>query len=91
MDNIDYECPCCSIGTKDPTILECPDCHSKPNPIADLGERSQMTKKDYIAIAKILHEEYDHNGSLIERLIEYFSSENPRFDEFKFRKAAWGR
>ena len=56
-----------------------------------------MSKKDYIAIAKII-KLWSYNSScdkiivigqfgFVEDLIEYLKRDNPRFDEKKFREA----
>ena len=50
-----------------------------------------MTKKDYIAIARIIKgmtgfKLIDRPG-LVKNLSEYFASQNPRFDPEKFAKA----
>lgn len=50
----------------------------------NLGE---VTKSDFIAIAKILSSECAP-PSIAKRLSDYFGSQNPRFDEARFRKAA---
>lgn len=53
-----------------------------------------MTKKDYIAIAKIIDESTDSFGriikaNLVDKLSRYFRTTNPRFDEVKFRLACY--
>lgn len=49
----------------------------------NLGE---VTKQDFIAIAKILCTERAP-ASLSQRFAGYFGSQNPRFDEARFLKA----
>ena len=46
-----------------------------------------MTKKDYIAIAKILKEYGDKEHMLLLKLCELFKKDNENFDADKFIKA----
>lgn len=53
-----------------------------------------MTKKDYQAIARVIHgalvKEYDGNGQareIIQGLSGYFQEDNPRFDHARFETA----
>ena len=60
-----------------------------------------MTKKDYIAIAKVINElpslptttefELVRKASLVARLARYFEQDNPRFDSAKFDKACYAK
>ena len=43
-----------------------------------------MTKKDYIAIAKILNKYSDAEHMILLKLCEYFKEDNPNFDADKF-------
>jgi len=46
-----------------------------------------MTKKDYIAIAKILKEYGDKEHMLLLKFCELFKKDNPNFDADKFINA----
>ena len=46
-----------------------------------------MTKKDYIAIAKILKEYGDTEHMLLLKFCELFKKDNPEFDSNEFIKA----
>ena len=46
-----------------------------------------MTKKDYIAIAKIINKFGKVEHMLLLKMCEYFKKDNPNFDEDKFIEA----
>ena len=46
-----------------------------------------MTKKDYIAIAKIINKFGRVEHMLLLKMCEYFKKDNPNFDEDKFIEA----
>lgn len=50
----------------------------------NLGE---VTKQDFIAIAKILSSECAP-AALTQRIADYFGNQNPRFDKRRFQAAA---
>ena len=55
-----------------------------------------ITKKDFIAIVKILNSNLyqsdgEYRGDLFTDLVEFFKSVNPKFDEVKFREAVYNK
>tara|TARA_Y100000310_G_scaffold336887_1_gene422580 strand:+ start:966 stop:1163 length:198 start_codon:yes stop_codon:yes gene_type:complete len=64
-----------------------------------------MTRKDYIKIAEIIKDEYQHEvarcgadvptwsvvESIADQLAAYMAADNPRFDREKFVTACYGR
>lgn len=53
-----------------------------------------MTKKDYIVIAKALHDGLMEGGSadaLIENVIKALNRDNPKFQISKFEQAVYGK
>ena len=51
------------------------------------NDTTMMTKKDYIAIAKIINKFGKIEHMLLLKMCEYFKKDNPNFDEDKFIEA----
>ena len=58
-----------------------------------------MTKKDYVAVARMIREMRDYPTinahedfmvELIQRMQDFFSADNPKFDRDKFQQASNG-
>lgn len=50
-----------------------------------------LSRKHYTQIAKILHESHK-KSEVVRGLSTYFGSDNPRFDEVRFKRAVkWGK
>lgn len=54
-----------------------------------------MTRKDYVAVAKILHEAHDSVDTnawlkLVASFSEFFENDNERFDHARFFSACYG-
>ena len=55
-----------------------------------------MTRKDYVAVAKILNDYYSENPVeisefkyLVSDFVDMFANDNPNFNEEKFREAVY--